>query len=204
MKYYIDFDYTLFDTFKFREELYKILKQNNLDESFLKPTPEIAKSSGGKLLNLENLFKAISKEQNIPEENLLKPLRELMKRIDKYLYDDTLDFLKFLKDNGNEVNLLSWGDKEFQKEKVCNSGIEKYFDNIIYAEELKFTLSDIDYENSTFIDDSIIDLEGLYNRKAFKVIRIRRKNGKYSDKELTIPEIEEYTTLRELQEKIKN
>ena len=36
MNYYIDFDYTLFNTFEFRKELYKILEKNGLNKSDLK------------------------------------------------------------------------------------------------------------------------------------------------------------------------
>ena len=59
------------------------------------------------------------------------------------------------------------------------------------TEELKYNL-DIDYSNGIFIDDKPQDLIGLYSRHPKKVIRLRRKNNKYSIKNLENVDIEEY------------
>lgn len=201
MNYYLDFDYTLFDTYKFREELYKILEMNGLDKTYLAITPEM-KTNGQKLLNIKELFKSLSETKNIPLNNFLEPLEELYARCDELVYDDTVEFLNYLKSKNHKLHVLTWGEKEFQKEKLKASKLYDYFDEIIYAEQLKYTL-DIDYENGIFIDDSVRDLEGLYNRNAKQVFRIKRKNGKNSDKELNIKEILEFETLKELQEYIE-
>ena len=202
MNYYIDFDYTLFDTLAFRKELYKLLEKNGLNKELLKPTPEVAKSKGGKLFNLKTLFIDISEKYNLPKEQILKELKHILDKCEEFLYSDSIEFLQFLKENGNKVYLLTWGDKEFQEEKVVKSNISKYFDKMIFTEELKFTLN-LDYKNSIFIDDSLKDLEGFYKNNALKVIRIRRENGKYSDKDLEIKGIYEYTTLAELKKEIE-
>lgn len=198
MKYYLDFDYTMFDTYAFREGLYEILKINGLDESYLALTLEM-KTNGQKLLNIKELFKSLSITRNIPEENFIKPLEKLYSRCGEFVYDDTVDFLKYLKSKKNQVCVLTWGEKNFQQEKLKASGLYDYFDEIIYAEQLKYTL-DLDYANGIFIDDSIRDLEGLYNRNANQVFRIKRPNGKNSNKELNIKEIMEFNSLKELQD----
>lgn len=202
MNYYLDFDYTLFDTYKFREELYKILEMNGLDKTYLAITPEM-KTNGQKLLNIKELFKSLSEAKNISLNNFLQPLEELYARCDELVYDDTVEFLNYLKSKKHKLHVLTWGEKEFQEEKLKASKLYGYFDEIIYAEQLKYTL-DIDYENGIFIDDSVRDLEGLYNRNAKQVFRIKRKNGKNSDKELNIKEILEFETLKELQEYIES
>lgn len=198
MNYYLDFDYTLFDTHSFREELYKILEKNGLDKTYLAITPEM-KANGQKLLNIKELFKSLSETKNIPLNNFIEPLEELYSRCDELVYGDTVEFLNYLKSKKHKLHVLTWGEKEFQDEKLKASKLYEYFDEIIYAEQLKYTL-DIDYENGIFIDDSVRDLEGLYNRNAKQVFRIKRKNGKNSDKELNIKEILEFETLKELQE----
>lgn len=202
MNYYLDFDYTLFDTYKFREELYKILEKNGLDRTYLAITPEM-KTNGQKLLNIKELFKSLSETKNISLNNFFQPLEDLYARCDELVYDDTVEFLNYLKSKNHKLHVLTWGEKEFQKEKLKASKLYEYFDEIIYAEQLKYTL-DIDYENGIFIDDSVRDLEGLYNRNAKQVFRIKRKNGKNSDKELNIKEILEFETLKELQEYIES
>lgn len=198
MNYYLDFDYTLFDTHEFREGLYKILEKNGLDKNYLALTQEL-KTSGQKLLNIKELFKSLSESRNIPLNNFFGPLEELYARCDEFVYEDSVEFIKYLKSKKHKLHILTWGEKEFQKEKLQASKLYDYFDEIIYAEQLKYTL-DIDYENGIFIDDSVRDLEGLYNKKAKAVYRIKRKNGKNSDKELNIKEILEFNSLRELQE----
>lgn len=198
MNYYLDFDYTLFDTHAFREGLYEILEKNGFDKTYLALTPEM-KENGQKLLNIKELFKSLSVSRNIPVENFLEPLEELYSRCDKFVYDDTVEFLNYLKSKNHRLHVLTWGEKEFQKEKLKASKLYDYFDEIIYAEQLKYKL-DIDYSNGIFIDDSIRDLEGLYNQNAKQVFRIKRKNGKNSDKELNIKEILEFDSLKELQE----
>lgn len=201
MNYYLDFDYTLFDTHAFREELYKILEQNGLDKTYLTLTPE-QKNNEQKLLNIRELFTNLSISKNIPIESFLVPLDELYSRCEEFVYDDTVEFLKYLKSKNHKLFILTWGEKEFQKEKIKASKLYDFFDEIIYAEQLKYTLS-IDYTNGIFIDDSIRDLEGLYNQKAKQVYRIKRKNGKNSKKELNIKEILEFNSLKELQEHLE-
>ena len=202
MNYYLDFDYTLFDTHEFREGLYKILEQNGLDKTYLALTQEM-KTNGQTLLNIKSLFKSLSEEKNIPINNFLKPLEELYNKCEQFVYDDTIEFLKYLKSQNHKLYILTWGEKEFQREKLKASKLDKYFDEAIFAEQLKYTL-DIDYENGIFIDDSIRDLEGLYNKKAKQVFRIKRKNGKNSNKELNIKEILEFNSLKELQQYLEN
>jgi len=198
VNYYLDFDYTLFDTYAFRQGLYEILEKNGFDKTYLELTPEM-KTNGQKLLNIKNLFKSLSESRNIPIESFLKPLEELYSRCDEFVYDDTVEFLKYLKSKKHKLHVLTWGEKEFQKEKLKASKLYDYFDEIVYAEKLKYTLN-LDYENGIFVDDSIRDLEGLYNQNAKQVFRIKRKNGKNSDKELNIKEILEFDSLKELQE----
>ena len=201
MNYYLDFDYTLFDTYAFREELYKILEKNGLDKNSLPLTAE-KKDNNQKLLNIKEVFKKLSKEKNIPLDNFMEPLKKLYERGQEFLYSDSMEFLEYLKSKGHKLYTITWGEKEYQKEKIKISKIDKYFDEIIFAEQLKYTL-DIDYENGIFIDDSVRDLEGLYAKNAKQVFRIKRKNGKNSDKELNIKEILEFESLKELQEYIE-
>lgn len=199
MNFYLDFDYTLFDTYVFRQDLYKILKKNGLSKDYLRLTNEAEEHN---LLNIRNVFNHLSQKENIPLDQFINPLEKLYKKGYKYLYGDTIDFIKDLKNNGHTVYILTWGNKEYQKEKVESSGVEKFVDGVICTEELKYTL-DIDYENGAFVDDSIRDLEGLYAKKAKYVFRLKRKNGKNSKAELGIDEIFEFNSLAKLRRYLK-
>lgn len=203
MNYYLDFDYTLFDTYKFRQSLYKILEENGIEKTYLKLTPENRKDNQ-KLLNIRELFETLSQIKNIPLDNLIKPLEELYAICDKFVYDDVIEFLNYLKSKNHKLYILTWGEMKFQEEKIKASKLGKYFNDIIITEKLKYELESIDYENGIFIDDSIRDLEGLYNKNAKQVFRIKRKNGKNSDKRLNIKEIPEFNSLEELQKYLED
>ena len=196
MKFYLDFDYTIFDTYEFRKELYKILESNGIDRKYLKLTLETENS---KLINIRETFKELSVKTNTPINNFIEPLEKLYNECEKYIYPDVVNFLEYLREKNCDIYILTWGQKEFQKEKVSASKIEKYLDGVIYTEKLKYNL-DIDYKNSVFIDDSIRDLKGLYNKKAKHVFRIKRINGKNSNRELNANEILEFNSLTEIKE----
>ena len=202
MDYYLDFDYTLFNTYSFREDLYKILENNGFDKTHLALTPE-TKNNNQQLLNIKEKFKELAISHNISMEKFLNPLEELYKKGSTYLYEDAIDFLKYLKSKNNRIHILTWGDKNYQQEKIEITNISDYVDDIIYAESLKYGL-DINYENAIFIDDSIRDIEGLNKKKANQIFRIKRPNGKNSDKELNINEVIEFASLKELQEYLEN
>lgn len=196
MNFYLDFDYTIFDTYSFRNELYKILKANGFDRSYLKLTMEEGRQ---KLINIREIFKELSKKYEIPLNNFIVPLDNLYSRCENFVFSDVEDFLKYLKNNNHRIYILTWGNKEYQREKLKASKIEKYIDGAIFTEKLKYNL-ELDYKNSIFIDDSIRDLKGLYNKDAKQVFRIKRENGKNSDKELNIDEIKEFNSLYEIKE----
>ena len=196
MNYYLDFDYTLFNTYEFRNELYKILENNKCNRDALKLTKE---NGTYKFINIREKFKELSKKNNIPIDNFIKPLEKLYDECEKYIYEDVIEFLKYLKQQEHKIYILTWGEEEYQKEKVKASKIEKYVDEVIYTEKLKYNL-DIKYKEGIFIDDSIRDLKGLYSKKAKAVFRIKRINGKNSQKKLNIEEIKEFNSLYEIKE----
>ena len=81
--------------------------------------------------------------------------------------------------------------QEYQMQKIKGSGIAGFFDGIIMTTEYKFNL-DINYENGIFIDDDPRDLEGLVEKKAIRVIRIRKESNWRSKIDIDNPKVEEY------------
>ena len=115
-----------------------------------------------------------------------------------YLFHDSVPFLKKLKENNHNIFLLSYAENDLQYQllKIHNSNIVKYFNEIIITKTLKYDIN-IDYSKGIFIDDNPRDLIGLHSKNAKKVIRLRRKNQKYSSKDLNI-NIDEYENLDEI------
>ena len=114
------------------------------------------------------------------------------------IFVDSLRFIKKLKQMGHKIYILSYSKQEldYQILKIANSNISNLFDGIIISKELKFNL-DIDYKNGIFIDDNPRDLMGLYSRNPKRLIRLKRKNQKYSLENLNI-NIEEYENFDEI------
>ena len=115
------------------------------------------------------------------------------------MFDDSIAFLKKLRSPKNKVYLLTYSVPEtfeFQKKKVENSGLIDFFDEVIITSKQKCEL-DTDYQNSVFVDDDPKQLLGLCRKNPANVIRIKRKDGKYSDRPLEA-DVKEVTELSQL------
>lgn len=176
MRYYIDFDSTLFDTNTFVNDFYSILRKYDLDPKEMFKTNE--KLYNGKAVDYLNIIEVYIK--NKPFYNQIKKeLSNLYNNIINYLYPDTIESLELLrKEKNNKLIIITLGNKNFQHMKVKNAGILKYFDEEIYTPLYKSTL-DIDYNDALFIDDNPVELQGLVNNGA-NCVRIRRPNGRHS------------------------
>ncbi len=78
--------------------------------------------------------------------------------------------------------------------KLLNCEISVIIDNVLITGLYKFE-TNINYSDSIFIDDNPRDLIGLCNNNAKKVIRIKRKNTKYSNCKLDNKDILTYNSL---------
>lgn len=201
MKFYIDFDYTMFNAMEFHKARYQEMQCYGITIEELKAMEKEIPEKEGKLINLDDVYSKISEKYKLPKEEVLSKIHKIMDNCHKYLYEDTIEFLEYLKQNGHELYILTWGDKELQYQKIQKAGIEKYFDGVILTEEMKFNI-DIDYKNGIFIDDNPRDLEGLYKNNPIEVIRIKRDGAKYSEKPINI-KIKEYKTLEQLQKNMQ-
>lgn len=200
-KYYLDLDHTMLDTNQFHKARYQMLERYGITKEEQKDMELYITQIEKKLINLDYLCTKLCEKHNISIEEVLTELHRIVDNCSIYLYDDTIEFLEYLKSKGNKVYVLTWGDRELQEQKVSGSGIRKYMDEVIVTEELKYQI-DIDYENGIFIDDNPRDLEGLYKNNPKEVIRIKREGAKYSQKPINI-DIKEYKNFRELKQDLE-
>lgn len=221
MKFYIDFDHTLYNTNALITDMINciaeyILNNGNFEEypkNFMKLFPNIKVISVKKDINsitqllmnnfgrLEdtvlklpyNIFSLTQKFGQLFDYDYTPIKLEIDKIIDngqKYLYNDSIDFLIGLKQRDNEVYILSHNgsDLEFQEQKIKGSGIvcnnllnaaiitkeskaeltsqlikDISKTNIFYADSNSEEIELIDYDHGIFIDDRPKDLEKLYS-----------------------------------------
>lgn len=197
MIYYIDFDNTLFNTEDFYRDLLILLKKFYINEEDINEYYDSLSKN-----QLFNPLKIISKitENNPLKIKIEKEINCFFSDLSKYLYDDAIVFLEYLNSKNYQINLLTYGDYDYQNLKINNSFIKDYFNKLIITSRNKFDLG-LDYQNSIFIDDDIKQINGLLSKKA-KVIRIRREGNKHSIDDLT--NVLEFKNLKGYLDKIKD
>ena len=188
-KLYLDFDNTLFDTVEFNKSCKKILDKYISNEE----QDKIFKSFT-KIYDFREVINILSINYNIDKAILLKEYNELLEG--NYLFDDTIEFLEYYKEK-YELIMLTFGNNEYQLDKINCSNISKYFKELIITSEYKYVL-DIDYKNSIFIDDNPRDLKGLMNNNPYLIIRLCRGKYKTFEKELVLNKV---NSLKEIIEK---
>lgn len=194
MKIIFDFDYTLFDTRRFKLAFQKAFEKLGVDRQLFYQT---YKESVKKHLYYHPgiQFDLIIKvKPKFSFKKLQKTLEEVLEATNKFLYLDTLSFLE--KWQGKfELFLLSSGQDEFQRKKIENSGIKTFFEKIFTTQELTNKIASLKKvldpeETGFFVDDRPEALLGA--KKVFPkliTVRMKRTKGKYR-KEPDNPQID--------------
>ena len=191
MKIYIDFDRTLFDCESYLNDFYTIIKEYKIPKNVFIKYQNQCKRNG---FNPDLILKGIFEEYKF-DISIYEKINDLLNNSKKYLYNDAIGFLKYLKTLNYQVIILTKGNYDYQKEKINNSKINEFYNDLIIAMQHKGNL-DIDYKESIFIDDNPIEIKSILKRKPKKVIRIKRKNSKYFD--VKINNIETVLSLNEI------
>lgn len=190
-KIYIDFDSTLFDTHSFYNDFTNICNNYGIETNKIELLKEKL-FNDEKLFNLDVLINNIVNKYNI-DSSIYLDVDKLYSN--KYVYSDSIWFLKKLKNNYNLV-LLTYGDIIYQAKKIKASKLEKYFDNVIITNKHKGNL-DLDYKDSIFIDDSLDEINNICNRNPKKIIRIKRDSLNIKN-ELKLDNVLVYTNFKQI------
>lgn len=138
MKIVFDLDYTLLDTVKFKEALVVAIGADaKVFDSVYKEAVERNKG----LFDPGVLF-ATLKERGVLTDDAAGPARErfddVLETTEDYLYDGAKELVAALgKHPEAEVDLMTFGAKDWQQAKVERSGLAKMFKNVLYAESDK-------------------------------------------------------------------
>ena len=206
MKFYIDFDSTLYNTREFILALLDAIAKNitsqnkslNFD-NILNEEKELFKSD--KIYNIEKLCHFFAEKYAVEFDSIFSSAKTIVDNGSNFVFPDTIPFLERLKSTKNELIILTYaqeGNTDEQMRKIKGSKLDKYFDDIIITTVPKWTL-DLDYKNSFFIDDNPKELAGLYKNNPYKIVRIKRNNTKYSSRPLPDDVVmDEYKTFDEL------
>lgn len=209
MNYYIDLDSTLYDTTALKNDMLYIIasklcefmQRDNIEDMIRELKAMFNREHCYNIYRLASYF---AKNNNIviDDSSIIEDIENTILNGKKYVYDDVIEFLTNLKEKGNNINILTYvaqEDLSYQLTKIKGSGLSKYVDNIIITSNIKYTL-DLEYNKGVFIDDKPDDLIGLASKNAKTLIRIKRKNNKYSTKEVKIDNLIECESLKEILE----
>lgn len=195
MNIYIDFDRTMFNSDAFLSDLDNILDSYNLSPTLFY---EYAKKDSENGFNPYHILEIMQKD--IPfDKEIIRKLDEIIISDQKYLYDDVIPFLKYLKDKRYQLILLTKGNTFYQKLKIENTGILNYFDDLIITLKHKGEL-DIDYPNSIFIDDNPNEIASILKENPKLLIRIKRQNALYNNLDIS-DNITSFTSFQDILDK---
>ncbi len=194
MKIIFDFDHTLFSAKQFYFAFKKAFFKLGVEENLFQETFEKSKGKGRDYKPYRQFKLVIKLKPKISLKRLKETFDKILKKAPKFLYPDTVWFLKRWRKKAKFI-LLSYGEEKFQRDKIKTSKIEKYF-----QKRVKIT-RDIDKvkpfkklfqkkEKLIFIEDNPTALSEA--KKIFPnviTIRINRGEGKYS-KEPNNPQID--------------
>lgn len=189
----IDFDNTIFNTIRLKNDLAKALIEFGIKPAFFyKIYPKILtmdKNSYGFSLNKYiNYLKRVAKI-NVDEKKARKHLNQIINRSKKYIFPDFFSFVQKIKKRHWKLILLSFGNGSFQKLKIKKSRLKKYFDRVYITDEgkkyiFRQILKDFNNEkNIFFINDQPKESEEVKKNTAKITVLIRKNpNLKYSKK----------------------
>ena len=112
--FYIDFDSTLYDTDRIRnfdKEIASTLTKYvglSFDEA-IKKVEEIHKDKK----KVFDICDALEEEYQVDQGLLREGVERFLAQGKKFLFNDSIDFLKRISSKGHEINILTFTDKEF-------------------------------------------------------------------------------------------
>lgn len=129
-----DFDYTLFDTVKFRADLTGVLGVSA--KKFAESYNKFFKRKKTHY-NFESHLEKLVKDGTIRKSEIKavkKRMFDVLNQINRYLFPEAENILKKFKEKGHALVLITCGDLKWQKAKLNKLKIKKYFSKIIITD----------------------------------------------------------------------
>ena len=188
MKIYIDFDGTLYNSYKLDNKFINIFNKYNINEKYIKKLINELKNNN-KVANI------LISEFNI-EKNISNEINNIY--TDELVFKDAIPFLEKYYQKYDLILLTLTNDIDYQRRKINSSNLKKYFKEIIITTKDKSKIETINYHNGIFIDNNPLELKKFHNSNAIHLIRIKRDTDKYSKLNINIDNIQEYKNFLDL------
>lgn len=164
----IDFDDVLFDR---KGKFSRACKKAGVDLSSGNPLYEKVKMQNNGVYDFKEHLRLIAGATDASMQKLEQNMEKVFKRAPDFLFKGAVDALEYLRNMAEKMILISRGNLYFQKKKILNSGIEKFFDEVIISEKIKAEvlaeqITKWRTQNKTimFIDDSLTEIKAVKKR----------------------------------------
>ncbi|MBD3310996.1 MAG: HAD hydrolase-like protein [Candidatus Magasanikbacteria bacterium] len=185
----LDFDHTLYDTHLLSKSMKSVfLSYDILLDDFEKSYKLAIYGENGNYVNytFERQLKILKKiGYSFDYNGVLDKLDALLE--ENRLFDDTIDFLEFIKNLGLKNILLTAGNDKFQKKKIEAVGISDYFDDIkfVHNGKEKLVKSFFSPQNKLFfINDNLQENLAVKNTVAEVEVLTKKNQYKNTEEEL--------------------
>lgn len=132
--YIFDLDHTLFDTARFKTDMFSSLKGFNVPVSAVGRAYDRLMNRRGKFLydyRIEEHLKLLQKQYVFPLKRAKTAFLKIFSRSRRYVYPGAFELLESLEEKGGFLALLTRGNREFNLRKASGSGLAEYFDTVI-------------------------------------------------------------------------
>lgn len=129
-----DLDHTLFDTARFKTDMFSSLQRYNIPQKVVARAYNDLMNKKGEFLydyHLEDHLRLLRGTFRFAVEAGKKRFLKVFSRSHQYLFPGVTKLLSHLKIRGCELVLLTRGNREFNLRKVRKSGLNKHFDRVI-------------------------------------------------------------------------
>lgn len=189
MRIFIDFDDVIFNTGQFKHDFKAMFIANGVpsevfDKYYNDPNDKRIVKTFNPWRQIEN----INSELGLDAKKLTDLVNCFIADMSSYVFGDVENFVSTF--GGENISVISFGEKEFQTKKIKNSNIEKLIKNIVVTDESKsHEISKIlvQYpivkgENIFFLDDRIEQIREIKERfPSIITIFIKRPEGRYQE-----------------------
>jgi FMN phosphatase YigB (HAD superfamily) len=189
MKIFLDFDDVMFHTKKFVIDYRALFRKQRIKKEIYTKyyyAYPCNKNKDFKRYDPQAHVKAIGKNFPINAKKIQKDIAKFIENTRPYVFPDVLSFFKSF--SKKDLYLISFPKIKFQASKIKNSGLEKFFKQIILANEGKGrTLSNWIKKNKIkkeekiyFIDDRLEKIEEVKEKNPNVItILLKRKEGRH-------------------------
>ncbi|MFO7807654.1 MAG: hypothetical protein R6V40_04530 [Candidatus Moraniibacteriota bacterium] len=186
MKIFTDFDDTIFNTKRFKNDFVKVFNKNGISKEEFNRTyyNHSIREVGG--YDFEKQLELINWPSEFSRKKAIQDFKELIDGLNGYVFEDFYSFVK--KFDRENLFLISFGDSDFKNLKIKKSGVAQYFKEYkVVKEEGKGVFIKncaLEREKLFLIDDRPEQLRIAKEEVPQLVpIRIKRKEGRYNNLE---------------------